>query len=45
MFQITDMCFGLICPHQCDVEILIYRKIPSATGDSNLGLTSESPVF
>ena len=45
IFQITDTCFGLIGPHQCDVEYPIYRKIPSATGDSNPGLTSESPVF
>ena len=45
MNLITDKCFGLIGPHQCDAEYLIDRKLLSAMGDSNPGLTCERPVF
>ena len=44
-YLITDTCFGLIGPHQCDAEYPIDRKFLSAMGDSNPGLTGESPVF
>ena len=45
IFQITDTVFWLIGPHECDAEIHIDRKVPSAMGDSGPGLTSERPVF
>ena len=45
IYLITDTCFGLIGPHQCDEEYPIDRKILSAMGDSNPGLKGESPVF
>ena len=35
----------IIDPLQCDAEYPIDRKILSAMGDSNPGLTGERPVF
>ena len=43
--SITDTCFGLTGPHDCDVEYPIDRKILSEMGDSNPGLTGEKQVF
>ena len=40
----THIGFGLTDPHQFDVDP-IYRKINSATRDSNPGLKNASPVF
>ena len=42
---ITDMCFGLIDPHQNMAEISIDRKNLNAIGESNPGPTGERPVF